>query len=127
MERCQHQPFTPGGSEDTLKRKVSGSSHRGSAETNLTASMRTQVQSLALLSELRIWHGCELWCRRAAAAPIQLLAWEPPYAAGEALKRQKDNNQKKKGGGTSELQWDLTDINPSVTVCTLGENHTALG
>ena len=26
-------------------------------------SMRTQVQSLALLSELRIWHCCELWCR----------------------------------------------------------------
>ena len=27
------------------------------------ASMRTQVQSLALLSGLRIWHCCELWCR----------------------------------------------------------------
>ena len=25
--------------------------------------------------------------RLAAAAPIQLLAWEPPYAAGAALKR----------------------------------------
>ena len=22
------------------------------------------------------------WCRTAAAAPIGLLAWEPPYAAG---------------------------------------------
>ena len=29
-----------------------------------------------------------LWCRLAAAALIQPLAWEPPYAAGEALKRQ---------------------------------------
>ena len=24
---------------------------------------RLQVQSLALLSRLRIWRGCELWCR----------------------------------------------------------------
>ena len=27
-----------------------------------------------------------LWCRLAAVAPIQPLAWEPPYAAGGALK-----------------------------------------
>ena len=27
------------------------------------ASIRTQVQSLASLSELRIWHCGELWCR----------------------------------------------------------------
>ena len=26
-----------------------------------------------------------LWCRQAGAAPIRLLAWEPPYAAGAAL------------------------------------------
>ena len=31
-----------------------------------------------------------------AAAPIQPLAWEPPYAAGVALKRQKDLKKKKK-------------------------------
>ena len=30
-----------------------------------------------------------LWCRPAAIAPIRLLAWEPPYAVGVALKRQK--------------------------------------
>ncbi|WP_348248997.1 hypothetical protein, partial [Salmonella enterica] len=30
-----------------------------------------------------------LWCRPAAAAPIRPLAWEPPYAVSEALKRQK--------------------------------------
>ena len=29
-----------------------------------------------------------LWCRQAAAAPIQLLAWELPYAPGVALKKQ---------------------------------------
>ena len=30
-----------------------------------------------------------LWCRPAAAALIRPLAWEPPYATGAALKRQK--------------------------------------
>ena len=64
------------------------------------ASMRTQVQSLALLSRLRIQHCHELWCRSKtqlalwcrpeAVAPIWPLAWEPPYAAGMALKRQKN-------------------------------------
>ena len=36
-----------------------------------------------------------LWCRLAASAPIQPLAWEPPCAAGSALKRQKRQNKKK--------------------------------
>ena len=69
--------------------------------------MRMQVQSLALLSGLRIWHvggagrRCSLdlvvlwlWCRLAAVAPTGLLAWEPPYAAGAALKRTKDPPKK---------------------------------
>ena len=30
-----------------------------------------------------------LWSRPAATAPIRPLAWEPPYAMGVALKRQK--------------------------------------
>ena len=30
-----------------------------------------------------------LWCRRAAVAPIGPLAWEPPCAAGAALKSKK--------------------------------------
>ena len=33
-----------------------------------------------------------LWHRPAAIPLIQPLAWEPPYAAGMALKRQKDQN-----------------------------------
>ena len=51
--------------------------------------MRTQVRSLTLLCGLRIWSYCELWCRLAAAALIGSLNWEPPYAAGMALKRQR--------------------------------------
>ena len=30
-----------------------------------------------------------LWRRLAAAAPVQPLAWEPPYATGMALKKEK--------------------------------------
>ena len=30
-----------------------------------------------------------LWCRPAAAALIQPLAWEPPYAIGLTLKKEK--------------------------------------
>ena len=53
-------------------------------------SMRTQVRSLPSFNGLRIWRCHELWCRLVAAAPIQHLAWEPPYALGVALKRQKN-------------------------------------
>ena len=37
-----------------------------------------------------------LWCRLATTAPIRPLAWQPPYAAGVALKRQKTKKKKKK-------------------------------
>ena len=48
-----------------------------------------QVPSLASLSGSRIRRCCELWHRPAAAAPIQLLAWELPYATGWAPKGKK--------------------------------------
>ena len=43
-------------------------------------------------------HGSDLallwlWCRPAFEALIRTLAWDPPYAAGAALKRQKKKNQ----------------------------------
>ena len=60
-----------------------------------------------------------LWCRLAAATPIQTLAWEPPCAMGVALKK------KKKKGKTVPLDhlylrdcdtlYD-TDISPSDAV-----------
>ena len=59
--------------------------------------MKTQVWSLASLSGLRIQRFRELWCRPAGAAHIWLLAWEPPYAVGVGLKRQKDKKKKKNG------------------------------
>ena len=36
------------------------------------------------------------WCRLAATAPIRPLTWEPPYAAGAALKRQIKKKKKEK-------------------------------
>ena len=33
-----------------------------------------------------------LWCRLAAIAPTQSLAWEPPYAEGVALKSKNMKN-----------------------------------
>ena len=75
------------------------SSHCCAAEMNLRI-MRLQVWSLPLLSGLRILRCRELWCRsqtqpgsRVAVAlttsPIGTLAWEPPYAEGEALEKTK--------------------------------------
>ena len=51
-----------------------------------------------------IGHGLDLallwlWCRPAATALIRPLAWEPPYAAGAALKRTKDQKKKEKARG----------------------------
>ena len=37
-----------------------------------------------------------LWHRPAAATPIRPLAWEPPYAADVALKRQKRKKEREK-------------------------------
>ena len=38
-----------------------------------------------------------LWRRLVAAALIPLLAWEPPYAAGAALKRHEKKEGRKEG------------------------------
>ena len=35
-------------------------------------------------------------CRPATTGPVPCLVWEPPYAAGVALKRQKQPKKKKK-------------------------------
>ena len=65
--------------------------------------------SLALLSGLRIWRYCELWCRPAATAPIRLLAWEPPYAAGVALEKTKRQKLRTK---TKKHQSSRAQMNP---------------
>jgi len=72
--------------------------------------MKLRVQTLALLSGLKIRHCRELWCRlqtrsdpallwlwhrQAATSPIQPLASEPPYAVGKDLEMAKTNKQTK--------------------------------
>ena len=47
-----------------------------------------------------------LWCRPAAVASIRPLAWEPPYAVGAVLKRQK--TKKKKDEAREDCATDLT-------------------
>ena len=71
--------------------------------------MRLWVQSLASFSGLRIQCCHELWCRSqmqlgscisscifVALAPIRLLAWGPPYAAGAAQEMAKRKKKKQK-------------------------------
>ena len=48
---------------------------------------------LGLNPEKLLW----LWRRLAAAAPIQPLAWELPYATGAALNKQKRKKGRKEG------------------------------
>ena len=52
-----------------------------------------------------------LWCRLATTALIRSLAWEPPYAAGVALRKKK--KEKKREGG-SPVQLGTPPPTPSV-------------
>ena len=49
-----------------------------------------------------------LWYKLAATGPIRPLAWEPPYAADAALKRQKTGKKKKKKKDVVRIQWSIT-------------------
>ena len=58
--------------------------------------------------ELRIRHCPELWWRPQATAPIQSLAWEPPYATGAALKK-KTPPKKKEYYERTASEWSERD------------------
>ena len=60
--------------------------------------MRMQVRPLTSLSRLRIWHCLEVWCRLAATALFQPLAWELPCVMGVATHTKKKKNKEKKRG-----------------------------
>ena len=57
-------------------------------DTGSIPGLTQWVKDLALLL---LW----LWRRPVATAPIQPLAWEPPYALGSAVKRQKTEKENK--------------------------------
>ena len=71
-----------------------GSAGQGSGAAVSRGAGRTHSSDLSLL-----W----LWCRPVAAAPIGPLAWEPPYAAGVALERQKTKQNKTKQNKKTHL------------------------
>ena len=48
-----------------------------------------------------------LWRRPVATAPIGPLAWEPPYASGAALKRQKSKQTKRHLGEVGRLSGQI--------------------
>ena len=50
-----------------------------------------------------------LWRRSAATALMGPLAWEPPYAAGVALKRQKTKKEKEKCSNVMPIQHKKFD------------------
>ena len=59
----------------------------GSSRCSLVVRNPTSVsEDVGLISRL---NPTRLWCRLAATAPVQPLAWEHPYAKDVALKRQK--------------------------------------
>ena len=61
-------------------------------DTGLIPSLAQRVKDLAMSCRSQTQlksHVLWLWCRPEATAPTGPLAWEPPYAVGVALKRQK--------------------------------------
>ena len=61
-----------------------------------------------------------LWCRLVVTAPIRPLAWEPPYATGVALKRQKKIHPKKKRKVLWSSCHGAAEANPT-------RNHEVVG
>ena len=70
------------------------SSCHGSAETNLIGIHEDACLIPGLLLWVRDPALLWLWCKPAATAPIRPLAWEPPYAAGAALKKKKRERER---------------------------------
>ena len=89
----------------------------------LLPSMRASVRYLASLSRLRILccqelYGIDcrcglnpallwLWHRPVATDLIGILVWEPPYAMGVVLKKQKKTKKKRKENNTKNVPNSL--------------------
>ena len=67
-----------------------------------------------------------LWCRLAAAALIQPLPWEPPYATGEALKKKKNPKKNFKHKIKTLIFKNKTKDIPSACECVQASGHFCL-
>ena len=63
-------------------------------EVNLTGIHEDTGLNPGLIQWVKDLASQWLWRRPAAIAPIRPLAWEPPYAAGEALKQKRKKRLK---------------------------------
>ena len=65
-----------------------------------------------------------LWCRPAATAPFQPLAWEPPYAMGSGLRKGKKKKKKKNKQLLScfacQSEFSFSILKLFLEVCLLG-------
>ena len=57
-----------------------------------------------------------LWPRPAAIAPIQPLAWEPPYAVGAAREMAKTQQKKENRQETSRARMDYIPITLTILI-----------
>ena len=105
-------------------------SHHGSVEMNPTRNHEVAVSCGVGrrhgLDSVLLW----LWWRPAATAPIQPLAWEPPYTSGMALKsrkKKKKEKKKRKVYYTNQSIYPPTEILPERSISEAGQQNTLAG
>ena len=90
-------------------------------ETNLTRNHEVSglIPGLAQWVNDMVW----LWRRPAATASIRPLAWEPAYATGTALKRQKKNKKTKNNKKSAVCEHSTLQCEVYVIHVTLKHKH----